>query len=167
MGERVRSEVVYYCCCCPSVFVATGLLGPCHRVCLDCSIAIATDVSALVDIARACLKSCARAFSLFISGKKVCLWAVSLFMKHEKKRKLKQPLYDLHFGLHQRAELITGDAQLLGAQRPFTHFEHSPGHCFQQEPFAYIFRPKSLFHSLSSQQIDTFENNFKSEAFFL
>lgn len=40
-------------------------------------------------------------FSLFywFSAEKVCLWAVPLFTGNEKKRKLKQPLNNLNFGL--------------------------------------------------------------------
>lgn len=45
--------------------------------------------------------SCACLLSLFfwLSAEKVCLWAVPLFKGNEKKRKLKQPLYNLNFGL--------------------------------------------------------------------
>lgn len=36
-------------------------------------------------------------FHYWFSAEKVCLWAVPLFKRNEKKRKLKQPLYNLKF----------------------------------------------------------------------
>lgn len=53
--------------------------------------------------ARVCLQILSHVVSNFLTlysaVEKVCLWAVFLFMKHEKKRKLKQPLCDYNFGL--------------------------------------------------------------------
>lgn len=76
---------------------------------------------------------------------------------------------------HTMRNSSQGGQDFLGTQRPFTHFALSfslsftSGHSFQQEPFAYIFRPERPFHSLLSQQhahrIDRFPTNFSSKAF--
>lgn len=90
-----------------AVLVVTGgLLGSCHRIFELYAVIAASAVFNWVDLARA-LASAFKYYrtwfsnflTLYSAVEKVCLWAVFLFMKHEKKRKLKQPLCDYNFGL--------------------------------------------------------------------
>lgn len=92
----MRCEVVSYCSC----VIVSGLLGLCWLSCFG-------KILRCFPTPTICYSWCASnlgglcLFSLFywLWAEKVCLWAVPLFTGNEKKRKLKQPLNNLYFGL--------------------------------------------------------------------
>lgn len=163
----MRCEVVFYC----SWVIVSGLLGLCQLSSFGKKKYAA---SRLLRSATWC--ACLLSLFYWFSAEKVCLWAVPLFKRDEKKRKLKQPLYNLNFGLplgggtslgrrllHRQYKGLSTELIGLLVAPHWSHFSGS------QRPFQLLPRITNstnwTFSACSSGSVDN-KRAFSEQSFF-